>query len=524
MNHKAIILALLTLVAAPVGRAAAEPVPATDKDVAALAALIDQRIAAHWASRDVQPAPRADDAEFYRRVSLDLAGRIPGVTDIRDFLDDDRPNKRRLWVEDLLRRDSYSDHFTNVWRAWLLAQSNQQVFFQQGSFEAWLRRRLHNNLPYDQFVRELLTAQAPANFAQPGNESPAAFYQANENKAENLAGTTARLFLDVKLECAQCHNHPFDKWTKTQFWEFAAFFAGVTPQAGRLNGQPAPATDRREIKIPGTDKVVKARYLDGSEPKWADGTSTRATLVAWLTAADNPYFARATVNRMWTYFFGVGLSNQFDTGEKDEPVHAELLDEMARQFAAHGFDLKFLIRAIVASETYQRASAVSHPSQQDPRLFARMSLRGLSPEQLFDSLATATEYTDGGYGGGQPFLGAGNQTPRGKFLARFAAQDKPVEHQTSILQALYLMNNEFIADRTSLEHNKSLAVIAQQATSTSRKIESLYLLVLSRKPRAAELERLVKYVDEGGPTHDSKKALTDIFWVLLNSSEFILNH
>jgi hypothetical protein len=498
-------LATLTLALAPTVRA-------NDKEVKALAATIDKRIAAAWGT-DVKPATITDDAEFFRRVHLDLAGRIPSLTEIRDFLDDDRPNKRQLWVDRILQadaddssyRDAYVSHFSRVWRSWLLAQTNQAAQFRQPALESWLGNRLKANVGYDRLVRELLTQPLGGN---QGDSSAAVFYQANEFKPENLAGSAARLFLDVKLECAQCHNHPFDKWTRTQFWQFAGFFTDVTQQARQgKGGKPG------EIKIPMQDKVVQARFLDGKEPNWKDNTSTRATLAEWMTTKDNPFFARAVVNRMWKYFFGVSLASPPDgADENDHAEHKELLEDLARQLAAHDYDLKFLIRAIVASEAYQRTSAVSHPSQKTPHTFARMPLRGMSPEQLFDSLAVATEYED-------------NPRPaRGRFLTEFAAQEEKTDYQTSILQALYLMNNEFIADRTSLETNRTLATLAAQRTSTARKIESLYLVVLSRKPRAAESERFVQYVEKDAPGGDAKKALADVFWVLLNSPEFLLNH
>jgi hypothetical protein len=496
-----------------------------------LAARIDRRIAAPW-DKDVKPAPQASDAEFFRRVHLDLAGRIPSVTESRDFLDDDRPDKRRLWVHRILQadpddssyRDAYVNHFANVWRAWLLAQTNQQALAQQPSLELWLRQSLKANLGYDQQVRDLLTQPAGnANpRAGPDGGSASAFYLANELRPENLAGSTARLFLGVKLECAQCHNHPFANWTRDQFWQYAAFFTDFSPPA-RPN-QPPTRTPRGEIKVLGTDKVVKARFPDGKEPTWKDA-GTRPTLVEWMTAADNPFFARAAVNRMWAHFFGVGLVDQPDgPGDENPANYQELLDELAREFVAAKYDIKFLIRAITASQTYQRTSAVSHPSHQDPRLFVRMPLRGLSPEQLFDSLAVATEYQDPAPADAVLALRLGPQTPRGQFLAKFVAQDQKTDYQTSILQALYLMNNDFIADRTSVLKNRTLATLANQRTGTARKVESLYLVVLSRTPRPEESERLVKYVDAGGAAGDPKKALADVFWVLLNSPEFLLNH
>jgi hypothetical protein len=507
--------------------ALAPAVHAADKDVAALAATIDAKIAAAW-GKDVKPAPRTDDAEFFRRIHLDLAGRIPSVTEIRDFLDDDRPNKRRLWVDRILQGDAadssyrhaYVNHFTNVWRAWLLAQTNQQAQFQQPALETWLRSRLKTNVGYDRMVRELLTQAIGGNQGGGGEGSAGVFFQANEFKPENLAGSAARLFLGVKLECAQCHNHPFDKWSRTQFWQFAGFFTDVAPP-----NQQRQAGRRGEIKIPGQDKVVQARFLDGKEPEWKDKTGTRPTLVEWMTAADNPYFARAIVNRMWSYFFGAGLVNPAEGTNEEIPAgHKELLDSLARQLVAHNYDLKFLIRAIAASEAYQRTSAVSDPSQKFPRLFERMPLRGLSPEQLFDSLAEATEYGEAGSTNAQGFFPGGPQSARGQFRSKFVAQEQKTDYQTSILQALYLMNNEFIADRINPRNNRTLATLAEQRTSTARKIESLYLVALSRKPRPAESERLVKYVEKGGSEGDPKKALADVFWVLLNSPEFLLNH
>jgi hypothetical protein len=506
-SHRWLALGILVLTLAA-------PLRAADKHVDDLAAKIDERIAAAW-EKDCKPAAVADDAEFFRRLHLDLAGRIPSVTEIRDFLDDNRPDKRRLWTERILKcsaddrsyRTAYIDHFTNVWRAWLLAQTNQQGQFRQPALETWLKQRLKANIGYDQLVRELISQPLVGN-AGPRDGSAAIYYQANDNKPENLAGSTARLFLGIKIECAQCHDHPFAKWKRQQFWEYAGFFTDLAPAM--------PPKPRGELTIPGQDKLVQARFLDGTKPQWKEGNGTRQTLADWITAADNPYFARAAVNRLWVYFFGIGLADNGDRATDVPESLKKLHDELASAFVAHGYDVKFLIRAIIASQAYQRTSAVSHPSHEDARLFARMPLRGLSPEQLFDSLAEATEYQNGAPGN--------PQSARTQFLSRFPAQEQRTDYQTSILQSLYLMNNEFIADRTSLEKNRTLATLAEQRTSTARKIESLYLVVLARKPRAEESERFVKYVEKGGSGNDTKKALADVFWVLLNSPEFLLNH
>ena len=513
-------LALLTI-AHPAARGGGE------KDLTALTANIDQRIAAAWPS-NTKPAARADDAEFFRRVHLDLTGRIPSIVEIRDFLDDPRLEKRRLWVERMLQsagddpsyRDAYCNHFATVWRTWWLGQSNQQGLSQQVALDTWLRNRLKSNVAYDRIVHDLLSLDVVQyNMGRGSFEgSPSAFYLANDLLPENLAASTARLFLGVKLECAQCHAHPFAKWTREQFWEFAAFFTDV-PQPGRPN--PANKLKPHEgIKISGTEKVVKARFLEGQAPTWKD-EKTRTTLSDWMTASDNPFFARAAVNRLWGYFFGTGLVEQLDGPHDDvNPNHLALLDELAKAFVASKYDLKFLISAIVASQTYQRTSMVSGDGPLDRKLFARMSLRGLSPEQLFDSLAVATECVETAAGDPGEFLIGGSQTPRAQFAAKFPNQEDKTDYQMSILQALYLMNNDFIARHTSLRKNRTLATLAEQRTSNVSKVESLYLVVLSRKPRPEETTRFVAYIDAG----DAKSALGDVFWILLNSPEFILNH
>ncbi len=292
-----------------------------------------------------------------------------------------------------------------------------------------------------------------------GQPSPAAFYQATELKPENLAAKTSRLFLGVKLECAQCHDHPFARWSRKQFWEYAAFFSGLKGQNGFF-GQIQEAADRREIKIAGTDKTVQARLLDGSQPAWKTGVSTRITLANWITTSENPFFARAAVNRLWAQFFGIGLVDPVDeSGDKNPPSHPELLDELTQQFVAHQFDLKFLIRAITVSRTYQLTSVGVSSSPEERRLYTRMAIKGLTPEQLFDSLAQATGYRESSRVSQPGFFGLGEPSPRNEFLTRFASQDKRTEPQTSILQALLLMNGKFVTDATSVNRSELLAGI-----------------------------------------------------------------
>ncbi len=527
-----------------------------DKEkVLALSRQIDAVIAAKQKEAGVIPAGRADDSTFFRRLNLDLVGRIPNLLDHRNFLDDSDPDKRWMWVDRFLGVDedeftkryneefyskTFARHFGAILRTHILGSNVSQQFagFAPG-FEKWLQDKLQNNTPYNQIVREILTSgnnsqgfnQAIA--FQNGNATPGAFYIINENKPENLAGATTRKFLGVKLECAQCHAHPFAKWTKDQFWEFAAFFSGAQGNVNRGGVQPipvaAPVERGRQIKIPGTEKTVKARFLDGQEPAWKEKDSAQVVLADWVTSVDNPYFARATVDLIWSHFFGTSLLEPIMEPDDDTPVtYPALLDEMARQFVAEKYDLKFLIKAIVHTEAYQRASTgITKASKEDYVLFTRMPVRGLTPEQLFDSLAEATDYKQSG-----PEMNMVNRpfnppsSPRGQFLNKFTNQERRHETQTSILQALFLMNGKFLEERLRPENNESLKTLAYpiQPLPASKRIESLYIWVLGRLPRREESESMVAYVERGGATGDPGQAMADVYWALLNSAEFMLNH
>ncbi len=533
------------------GRLAADPTPAPRKEAAtaeevldaqALAARIDRHINARLAERGVKPAAPASDAEFLRRVYLDLTGRIPRVADARAFLEDKSPDKRRRLVERLLESPQYVAHLGATWTTIILPKSNQQFQNFAFAFKPWIEKQVREDVPYDKMVRELLATPLPFGptaprgvvlqrvGAQGGPVNPFAYYQANELKPENLASNTSRVFLGVRLECAQCHDHPFTSWKRKQFWEYAAFFAGVQPQRrvpvqGRVQPQ-TPNPNARTIKIPNTEKVVEARFLGGAIPAFQDGVNSRVTLADWVTSASNPYFARTGANRVWSHLFGIGVADPVDDEPTDEnPVsHPELLADLTRQFVAHKFDVKYLIRAITASQAYQRTSAVTDAAQaEQPRLFARMPLRGMTPEQLFDSLAQATGYRDNITGPVQ--IRFNPAVPRAQFLAKFASQERRTETQTSILQALSLMNGKFVADATSLERSTTLAAVVDAPfMDTARRIETLYLATLTRLPRPEELARMVAHVEAGGARGDRNAALGDVFWVLLNSSEFILNH
>jgi hypothetical protein len=523
----------MLLLAGPLAAAAA-PERKPDADALKLAATVDRLLETGLKEAGAEAAPLADDAEFLRRVYLDIAGRVPSVSEARAFLSSKDADKRRKLIDQLLDSPAYANNFANVWRALLLPEASTrfQVRFQVPAMETWLRKQFSENVGYDQMVREILTTSINTRrgdfdpYGRNGNPNPSSFYVAKEAKPENLAAATAQLFLGTKLQCAQCHDHPFAKWTRTQFWEYAAFFAGF--EARNQDGFISNVTevnDRREIVVSGGNQVVQAFFLDGDEPRWKYKVGTRVTLAEWVTKKDNPYFAKAAANRLWDHFFGIGIVEPVDDlgNDANKPSHPELLEELAKSFADHDFDMKFLIRAIANSHAYQRTSATLSAGPTDPRLFDHMPVKGLTGEQLFDSLALATGYREDRRERNR-FL-FDDQSPRNEFLGKFAASDKRTETQTSILQALAMMNGKFITDATHIDRGQTLAALIDAPfLDDAGRIEALYLAAYARKPRADEAERMLKYVQGGGAKKDKKAALADVFWALLNSSEFMLNH
>lgn len=515
-------------------------------DVQELANRIDDLIAEKWSENDVVSASPSDDAEFLRRVWLDIAGKIPTAADSQDFIDNQSQDKRRRVVEELLNGPNYVVNSANFWRAVLIpeADTDFNVRFMLPAFEGWLRQRLDEDKAYDDLVSEILTTPVSGTntFQNRNTLNPIAFYQSKEIKPENLAAATSRMFLGILIECAQCHDHPFDTWTQNDFWGYAAFFAAMQrePQRGN-NGflsQLKELFSRRTLTVPGTDEVVKATFLTGESPQIPTGTSARMTLADWMTSKENPYFARTAANRVWGHFFGIGIVDPVDDfSESNPPSHPELLDLLAAELTKHDFDMKFLVRAITASRTYQLTSSVrSSHDDTDPRLFSRMSVKGMTAEQLYASIAQAvgTHETFEESQRGR-FRGA---TTRARFIDEFSdSNSAPTDRQTSVLQALSLMNGELINDATGLQSSRTLAgILDYPGFDNSRRIEALFLATLNRRPRPEELDRFVAYVDSQTPedvsgakedksqTEVRNKAVSDIFWTLLNSSEFSLIH
>ncbi len=487
----------------------------------------------------ISPAENATDGEFLRRVYLDLAGRIPSVTESRTFLADKSNDKRQRLVAQLLQRPTYSKNMTTVWRHLLLpeADTNFQFSFVALGFENWLRQQFAKNAGYDQMVRELLTTQIEQqannrlfDINSYGQPTAIAYYFAKEAKPENLASSSARVFLGIRLECAQCHNHPFATWTRDQFWGLASFFAGIQTRdnGGGIVLPDREVLDRRELAIPGTDRVVQATFPDGTDPEWKFKVGPRQTLADWVINKNNPYFARATVNRIWAHMFGIGLIEPVDDmagGQDTKMHHAELLDALAKEFVEHKFDMKYMFEAVAGSKAYQLTSR----GKGGAPLYSRQLLRGLTGEQLYDSLATATGQPDNQ--GEDPFaLFRGGNSPRAEFLAKFGQQSgKTTEHETSIIQALTLMNGAFVGTATNPSRSELLSAVLEAPFFDEKgRLETIYLATVSRLPTKKEMEKAKYFIERSSTVENAKKshseAIADIFWSLINSTEFVFNH
>lgn len=545
MKRTAISLALLAILVTDTAGAEPGPVPRVISPIIELGpyprelrldsrttALIDQvvtQIDRHvddfWKKNGVQPAPLADDAEYLRRVSLDLIGRVPTVAEVRAFLDNKSPGKRLQKLEELLNRSAYSNHMATIYRHLWAPQidENNQFLGIEFQFESWLRGKFRDNVSMDKVVRDLVTVptlfsgRAPQRFgAEP---SPFAFAQVNEFKPENMAASASRLFLGVKIECAQCHNHPHAPYKREQFWELAAFFADIQPAIANASDAKA----KREIRIPETSKIVEARYFnDPKQPEWSATKSPREMFADWLIDRKNPFFSRNMANRAWAHLLGTGLIEPIDEPAADNPpVIPEVLDALANGFVESGFDLKFLFRAIVRSKAYQLSSKQTHDSQAEPRTFGRVAVKMMTAEQLYDSLAVVTGLQANAPADENNRFGG----QRRAFLTKFSSPEKVTEKQTSILQALTMMNGRLVDAQTTLESSVFLSGVVNAPFFDDRgRIETLYLAALGRQPTPAELDKVSSFVARGGTVGDSKKALSDLFWALLNSSEFILNH
>jgi hypothetical protein len=486
---------------------------------------IDEAIDACLRAEKVAPSPRSNDAEFVRRIYLDITGHIPAAEKAAAFLDSRDPNKRAELIEELLASKDYGKHQADIWQALLLPRTSENRFVSFDKMIEWLEKSFNDNKPWDKMVRDILTAQGEID-----NNGAVTYFLANLTP-DKLTDNATRVFLGVQLQCAQCHDHPFTKWKQDEYWGMAAFFTKVringNPRQAAMQGSTVSISEKgkgRPIRLPISAKRVPPKFLQGEQPDLSSSDAYRPVLARWMTTPQNHYFSRAMVNRVWAQFFGRGLVNPIDDmHDGNQPSHPQLLDELSAQFTASGFDVKQLIRALCKSEAYQRTSKPSARNREAvPELFSRMAVKVLTPEQLYDSLVMILGAPNQPNARRKPANAAAarlrNVTPRMLFVTFFKGDDnaEPTEYQAGIPQVLRMMNAPM------LNNYAMLTPLLKSGKSPEQIIERLYLTTLSRRPSAHELQRCAalfrKHSDE------PRQAYGDILWVLLNSSEFTLNH
>lgn len=552
---------------------------------------VDEMIREAWRAASITPAPPVDDARFLRRAYVDLVGTIPSADVAASFIDDRSADKRKKLVQKLVDSPEFVDHWVDYWDNELMGRDMKGMQdVDRAAFRAWLRARVQKNTPWNAFVRELVTATGANSAGGPRDKNPAFGDSDREPEAEgvngavnytlrfqatpqDMAGTTSREFLGVQIQCAQCHDHKTEKWKQADFQRFAAAFVrtrieqvdkGKTMGVRRVEVADLPRPAPRFAKNGELSAVLAAKptALDGTDLS-SKPEGVRKSLADWMTGDKNPWFARAIVNRMWGHFLGRGFVDPVDDFRPSNPPTLEpVLDALAKDFVAHGYDLKHLMKAICATEVYQlSAGAQAKPAADNP-LWAKFRIAPLGPEELLNSLLAATQVD-----AAAKRLSFGNMEQLRARVAREYAftfdVDEDFEQKSfegTISQALMLLNGTLVGVGSTAIPGGALDEVLGASPDDDKRITSLYLRTLSRRPDAAELERAKKYVQnpsapppaenpkgvklrkpriKGGPadnfrtfverklpaTTDPKRAAyEDLLWALVNSSEFTFNH
>ena len=485
--------------------------------------FIDELALAKWRTLHVAPSPETNDAEFLRRVYLDAMGTLPSPKEITDFLADKSADKRDKLTDKIVEREEYID----LWAQRMGDLLRNRVGDTNGkdnsvAFAKWIRKSVADNKPYDQFVREILTVS--------GNikDHPQMDWYRWAISSDNRVEDTAQSFLGLRVSCANCHNHPFENIRQADYWQFAAFFARI-----KLTGDTViseiKVMPEGGIKHPRTDELLSPKAFGGPQFDFVKGEDPRKKLVEWMTARDNPFFARAIVNRVWGHYLGVGLVDPVDDMRASNPAsNPQLLDALARDFVEHKYDLKHLAKTILKSRVYGLSSLPTADNKDDKRNYARYYSRRMPPHVLLDAVTSVT-------GVGLSFkeyptvkkaIQLPNEQGQSDFLDMFGRSRRatPCECETSLApnlpQVLYLLNSEDL-QRKIADKNGFVSDLMKPGKTTEQVVEQMFLRTFSRPPRPAELQTATGLIEKAA---NRRHAIEDILWALLNSNEFLFNH
>ncbi|MBI3418321.1 MAG: DUF1553 domain-containing protein [Verrucomicrobia bacterium] len=502
--------------------------------------FIDELVFKKLKAIGLPPSPLSDDATFLRRVTIDVAGRLPTPEEAEKFLADKESTKRDRLIDRLLASGEYADYFANTWSS-LLRNKRGDATHTRGTyaFHDWIRDAMFTNKPYDQFVRDVLGASG--DIAQ---NPPVAWYRQVKNPTAQMEDT-AQLFLGLRLQCAQCHHHPFEKWSQQDYYSFSAFFSQVGRKAGSQPGEEtifhkrgvATATNKK------TKQPVKPAGLGAEPAQIAADDDPRQVLADWLTDKKNPFFAKALVNRYWKHFFNRGLVDPEDDMRETNPAtNPELLDTLAKNFVESGYDLKNLVRTICRSQVYQLSSVPNEFNKIDRQNFSRYYPKRLTAEVLFDAInqvtkaeskfdglpagARAVSLPDNSFNAGSYFLTVFGRPESSSSCECERSQD------ASLAQSLHLLNSKDIQEKLANDSGRAALLANDSQRPDDQKIRELYEWVYSREPAPDELQFATSYLgkqlqkvgDEKQKQSAKRQAYEDTVWALLSTKEFLFNH
>ena len=491
--------------------------------------FIDEAINAKLKKLQVNPSPVCSDEVFCRRAYVDVLGVLPTVEEVTAFLADTAPDKRATLIDALLKRPEFPELWAMKWAEMLRIESTSRKisFKAMYLYSDWIRRALVENKPLDEMVRELLTDEG-GNFS-----SPATNFYLVESDPTLIAENVAQVFCGIRIQCAQCHNHPFERWTQDDYYSFAAFF----PQVGKKTAEDPRESivynrGGGEVKHLRTGAVMKPQFLGGPQPEIKPGKDRRAILAEWLTAKDNPYFASQFVDRVWAHFLGRGLVDPpDDVRVSNPPSHPQLRETLAAKFVESGYDLRQLVRWVCNTRTYQRSSQTIPSNERDTRNFSHAMVRRLPAEALLDAVCQVTGRPEKFKGlplGARAAQVADGQT--GSYFldvfgrpARTSACTCERRDEPTLSQALHLINGQTLSEKISHKEGR-LARLLDANEPPEQIIGDLYVAAYARRPTEAEQAALMKTLEGVEDNKQRRQILEDIYWAVLNSQEFVFHH
>jgi hypothetical protein len=494
--------------------------------------LVDAAVFGKLKQLGIPASDVCDDATFLRRVSLDISGTLPSEEDVRVFLADTSADKRDRLIDRLLDSTAYADHFANKWN-FVLRNKKEGGDDAPGTmlFHQWLWNRIYDNTPYDQLVREIVTASGDPQM------NPAVVWYRDVDSTEEQVEDTAQLFLGLRIQCARCHHHPFEKWSQDDYYGMAAFYNRVGKKA-----IPNTAGTMRDKRVfhnegvatasnPRTGKALKPTGLGTPAYEIPADSDPRVKLADWMSDPKNPFFAKSLVNRYWKHFFSRGIVEpEDDMRETNPPANPELLNALSQHFIQSGFDMKELIRTICRSKTYQLSALPNEHNASDKQNFSRYYPRRLSAEVLYDAFHVVTDTSEnfGGMPAGTKAMQLADSSSATYFLQVFGQPkgDTACECERSmdanLAQSLHLLNGREIQDKIARDGARTAKLAADTARPDEERVKELYRWVFAREPNAEELEVAIAYIKKH--SDNVRRGYEDVVWALINTKEFQFNH